>query len=608
MCGIAGYVDWSTRVPDTDTISAMTRTLQPRGPDASAVWTDTHVALGHTRLAVIDPAGGKQPMLAYRNSAPLVLTYGGEIYNHAELRRQLSALGHEFTTRSDTEVVLQAYLRWGPRCVEEFNGMFAFAIWDSSEQSLLLARDRVGIKPLYYAQLPNGLVFGSELKAVLAHPAVDAVVDANGLAELTALVPMTSPGCAVLRNVNELVPASTALIDRGGMSIHRYWELKERRHEDDLATTVERIRDLLADSIKGQVVADVPLCTLNSGGVDSAAMTAIVAREISDSTHNLLTFDIDHAMEGADVVAHSASALHVERDNAYALLIAKHVGSQHDTLIVSTEDLLNAHDATLEAMDLPSYSTLNASLGLLFHRIRRDATVALSGEGADELFHGYRWYHQPADYAQDNFPWHRTYRPIVDLMSKTAVDHIKPMEYSAARYRETLEKLPPGGESTNDRRLREVAKLTNDYYLPFLLRRADRTSMAAGVEVRVPYLDHRLVEYTWNIPPSMKQVGGIEKGVLRTAIADLLPNEIAWRRKSGYPASITMSYHRALWQRAREVLTDPGSAVRNIVDAAAVTAFLDRHDGDLSDWTPTQHVSYLLELDAWFARYHVHIA
>ncbi|MEU7629572.1 asparagine synthase (glutamine-hydrolyzing) [Nocardia sp. NPDC049220] len=603
MCGIAGYVDWSKRIRGGEVIDEMIRTLSHRGPDDANSWIGDHTALGHTRLSIIDRSGGIQPMVEVIGGRSVALTYGGEIYNCPELRRKLGALGHEFRTRSDTEVVLRAYLQWGESCVDELSGMFAFAIWDERVDRLLLARDRLGIKPLYYAALADGVVFGSELKAVLAHPAIDATVDRTGLAQLVALVPMTVPGTTVFRDIVEVEAAHVVQVRRDGLRARRYWSLVCEPHRDDTPATIERVRELLSDSVSRQVVADRPLCTLNSGGVDSAAVTALAAQRVD----GLLSFDIDHAVETPGGVAYGVSAFHVDRDNPYALLTAEHVGARHETVVVSTDDLLAAHDATLTAMDVPSLGTLNTSLIALFRRIGQVAPVALSGEGADELFHGYRWYHTAADYQHDGFPWHRTYRPIIGLLGAAARADIKPDEYLETCYQSALERVPDSDLVGLDRRIEQVSALTFDFYLNFLLRRADRTSMASGVEVRVPFLDHNLVQYAWNIPRLMKRTGGIEKGVLREAVADLLPSEVVSRRKSGYPASITAGYQRAMFDRLRMKIEVRDSFLGEVLDKAAVTRFLDTNAGDFSDWTATQQASYLVGMDDWFTRYGVRV-
>ncbi|MEU7823082.1 asparagine synthase (glutamine-hydrolyzing) [Catellatospora sp. NPDC049133] len=607
MCGVAGYVDWTGLAGrDPTIIQAMTRTLLHRGPDGMAVWSADFAALGHARLSIVDGPGGAQPMAVDEHGRQVTVTFNGEVYNHRELRWQLSGLGHRFRTVSDTEVVLRAYLEWGPHFVDRLDGDFAIAIWDERLQYLLLARDRFGVKPLYYRQTDNGLVFGSEHKCLLAHPQVPAEADAAGLAHLVAMLPMSSPGTSVVRGVREVPAGTVARFHRGGLQIRRYWALQSLPHRHTAAETVRTVRRLLEDSVGQRLTADadVQIAAMNSGGVDSAAVAALAAQRLGDEGKELFTFDLDHAAEGG--VEYEGSAFHNGRDHPYALQTAEHIKSQHTTVTVTTSELLEAHAATLAAMDLPSLTTINASLLRLFSRIGQTAKVALSGEGADEAFYGYRWYHNSGDFEHHGFPWHATYRPLLDLLSAEAAAHLRPQQYLADQYDQALATVPHlAGEDSTARRQREVGWMTNRHYLPFLLQRADRLAMAAGVEVRVPFLCHRLFAYAWNIPAPMKRAGGMAKGALRRAVEDLLPGRIAWRVKSGYPAALTAPYHQALWSMLHDVITDPAAPILQILDELKVRAFLERHRGDLTDWTPTQHAAAILEMNAWLSRVHL---
>jgi asparagine synthase (glutamine-hydrolysing) len=602
MCGITGLVAWSQPLDRNEmVVRAMTDTVRHRGPDADGIWVGPHAALGHTRLEILDIEGGAQPMTARHPGGGLVaLSFCGEVYNFADVRATLIAAGHRFTSRGDTEVVLRAYLQWGEAFVERLRGMFAIALWDTDSQTLILARDRMGVKPLYFARVGDELVFGSEIKALLAHPGLDARLDENGLGELLAMVPMTSPGCGVLRGVEEVPPATVVRCNRNGVASRRYWRLESGPHPDDTATTARRVRDLLERAVGEQIVADVPVGALNSGGLDSSA-TAALAAQLSDG---LLTFDILHSGGAAT----ASSSFHRSDDHPWALLVAEHIKSEHHTIEVSTEDLLSAHTATRRAMDLPSLTPINASLWQLFHRISPRRRVVLSGEGSDEIFGGYRWHDLDSGLAQPGrFPWATTYRPLTGLLTDEA-SQIKPRLYAHRRYLSALEQMPRlHGESPRDRQFREVKWLTIAFYLQFLLRRTDRLAMASGVEVRVPYLDHDLVQYAWNIPQSMLRSRGLEKGPLREAVEDLLPERVAWRPKSGYPASLTAGYQAALWQRANDLLADSAAPVLQLVSGRKLAALLAEHDGDLSEWTPLQHVAYVLELDAWLREHHVTI-
>src|SRR5882757_952251 len=277
MCGITGWVDFERDLTaERDTLEVMIRTMACRGPDASGLWVAPHAALGHRRLAVIDIAGGRQPMTADEGGeAVAALTYSGEAYNYRELRAELAAAGQRFSTESDTEVVLRSYLAWGDAFVERLNGMFAFAIWDTRREELLLVRDRMGVKPLFYAPTPHGVLFGSEPKAILAHPAFEAAVDLDGFRELLALA--KTPERSFYSGMAEVRPGQVVTVSRGGLRRRRYWQLEARPHTDDLPTTVATVRELLLDIVDRQLISDVPLCTLLSGGLDSSTVTALAA-------------------------------------------------------------------------------------------------------------------------------------------------------------------------------------------------------------------------------------------------------------------------------------------------------------------------------------------
>ncbi|MBB5872695.1 asparagine synthase (glutamine-hydrolyzing) [Allocatelliglobosispora scoriae] len=588
-------------------IGAMTDTLQLRGPDDSGTWHAPHVALGHTRLAIIDLATGSQPMVfTGKHGKPVALVFSGEIYNYRELRDELRRRGRAFRTTSDTEVLWHAYDEWGAGCVEHLNGMFAFAVWDGHAQELLLVRDRLGIKPLFYFRTPHGVVFGSELKAVLAHPEVPAEVDEQGLNELFAMAPMTTPGTAVFKDMIEVRPGWLVRVNRSGVREHRYWQLESRPHTDDLPATVAYIRELFDDIIARQSVADRPVAALLSGGVDSSATAAALAKVFAASGEPLPTFSIDYKLE--DGVRYSSSSLHLDSDAPFAEMVAKHIGSDHTAWQVSTDDLVGAQQESRRAMDLPSLPHVNVSLLLLFRRIAEYGPVAISGEVADEIFRGYRWHRDPDHYAHAGFPWASTYPPAMGLLARGVRRQLDPERYLRDRYLAALDDVPHlAGETGDDRRRREVTHLTITHYLRFLLARKDRASMAAGVEARVPFGDHRLVEYAWNIPNEILTAGGMEKGVLRMAIGDLLPREVAWRPKSGYPVAQTRRYQKVLWGRLRDVLAEPDAPLLTLVDHDRVHALLDGSAGDLSTWDSFLHVSYLLDVNDWLTEYNVRI-
>ncbi|MFC5718591.1 asparagine synthase (glutamine-hydrolyzing) [Streptomyces gamaensis] len=613
MCGITGWISYDQDLTTArGTLDAMTQTQACRGPDSGGVWLDTHAALGHRRLAVIDIEGGKQPMLVQQDGRTLLATtYSGEVYNYRELRSELAGRGHVFRTKSDTEVVLHAYLEWGEAFTERLNGMYAFALWDPRKEELLLVRDRMGIKPLYYYPTPDGVIFGSEPKAILAHPSVRPVVDAEGLAEAVTFV--KTPGHAIYKGMYELRPGHTARVRRSGLTVRKYWGLEAREHTDDLDTTVRHVRELLDDIVGRQLIADVPLCTLLSGGLDSSAITALAAKGLAEQGRGAVrSFSVDFAQQTENF---RPDDLRPTPDGPYAHALAEHVRSEHQDIVLDSAALMEPANraAIVTARDLPvGLGEGDTSLYLLFKAIREQSTVALSGESADEIFGGYRWFHLPETVNADTFPWEASGAldsfagsengGRVSLLDRRLLDKIDITGYQDARYRQALAEVPhiPGVTGV-EKRMREICYLHLTRFVQFLLDRKDRASMAVGLEVRVPFCDHRLVEYVFNTPWSMKTFDGREKSLLRAATRDVLPAKVADRVKSPYPSIQDPGYAAALRTELGRVIADKDAPVRALLDTQSVSTALDQGAGE----TYRMATELVLGLDGWLRDYGV---
>jgi asparagine synthase (glutamine-hydrolysing) len=609
MCGITGWVDFGRDLrAERPALEAMTATMTCRGPDAGGVWCSAQAGIGHRRLSVIDIEGGAQPMRA-PGDEDVVLTFSGEIYNFPELRHELRAHGHAFRTRSDTEVLLHSYLEWGPGCLPRLNGMFAFAIWDARRQELMLARDRMGIKPLYYAPRASGALFGSEPKAILAHPGFEAEIDAEGLAELFSQAGTYTPGHGVYRGLAQVKPGCSVHVTRDGVRSATYWRLESHEHPDDLPATVGTVRDLLTDIVDHQTVADVPLCSLLSGGLDSSLISALAHRAAARSGQGKLsTFSVDFAGSEADF---RPDQLRPSHDEPFARAAAGHIGSRHVTVLLDADDLIEAQWSPLAAHDMPTMGDMFTSMYLLFRGVREQSTVALSGESADEVFGGYGWYHVPAMLAADTFPWAAggSWAPLLqpDVAAKVRLE-----EYAADSYSQAMAEVPRlPDEDPGDRRIREVLYLGLTRWLPMLLDRKDRLSMISGLEVRVPFCDHRLVQYVWNVPWAMKGTGGIEKGLLRAAGAGLLPDPLLYRRKSIYPGVANPAWEQTIDTQMRELLARPDAPLFTLVSHGKLAAAYAA-DPALTGYmaikpSSTASAAFLLDINEWLRRYHVRI-
>ena len=613
MCGITGWIDWEADLTKARTaLEEMAQTLSCRGPDDSGFWLSPRAALAHRRLAVIDPKGGRQPMVRRRGEREYVLAYNGELYNTSELRRELAARGYQFSGHSDTEVLLNAYIEWGADCVERLNGIFAFAVWNAGDRRLFLARDRLGVKPLFYAQRGSAFLFGSEPKSLLVHPAIPAEVDAAGLAEIFLLGPARTPGQGIFRGLQELKPGHWLIYDRRGVQIYRYWSLESKLHTDDLPATAGKIRQLLEDAVKRQLVSDVPLCTMLSGGLDSSAITAFASRELARAGSGpLVTYSVDYVDNDRHF---RANRFQPDADSPWASKIASLFGTRHHTVFLDTHELVDALPVALRARDFPGMVDIDASLYLFSRAVKRGATVALAGECADEIFGGYPWCRDWAASPNGTFPWLRLARERMRLLSPEILSPVQAEEYLADRYREALAEVPLlPGESKFEARMRQILYLNITRWMPVLLDRMDRMSMAAGLEVRVPFCDHRLVEYAWNIPWTMKNCDGREKGILRRALAGVLPADLLARRKSPYPKTHNPTYREAVRTWLRRILDDPAAPLVRIVNTTYVRELLQNGAASFDPaWFgqlmgSAQLFAYLVQIDLWLREYRVRI-
>lgn len=617
MSGIAGWVDFDRDLrQEHATVRAMGETLAHRGPDGGDVWLEEDAGLANRRLAVLDPAEGQQPMVVEHDGRVLAaITYSGAVYNHAELRSELRGRGHRFRSSSDTEVVLHAYLEWGEDFAQRLNGMYGLAIWDPQRRQLLLGRDRAGIKPVYYYPTRTGVLFGSEPKAILAHPLAEPVVDMDGLRELLAFV--KTPRTATYRGMYEVEPGELVRIRPEGTSTRCYWQLTAREHHDDHDTTVATVRELLEDAIGKQLTSDVGLGTLLSGGLDSSVITALTGRKLAEhGTGPVRSFAVDFTGQTEHFTADVGRG---SPDRPYAEALAEHVGAAHRTLTFSPDELADqAHRrACLRAYDLPiGQGDMDTSVYRLFTGVRRHTPVALSGEAADELFAGYRWFHDEALRNADTFPWladaEHTFAgegtAATTLLSPQLWQQLDLPGYRRQRYHEALREVPHlDGESAADARMRELSYLNLTRFGRLLLDRMDRMSMAAGVEVRVPFCDHRLVDYVFNVPWAMKTVGGQEKSLLRAATGDLLPQAITERTKAHYPSTQDTDYERAIHRELAAILDDPSAPVAPLLNTDRARERVTGNTGASSENFHRRDMENAIQLDRWLREYHVQL-
>lgn len=613
MCGITGWIDWKRNLTtETKVVEEMTEKLYKRGPDDHNVWAAQHAVFGHKRLVVVDPEGGKQPMTKVVRERSFTIAYNGELYNTEDLRKELLKSGHQFQSHSDTEVLLTSYIEWGESCVERLNGIFAFAIYDREKGLVFMARDRLGVKPLFYKQDQSELLFGSEIKAILAHPSVKPEITREGLSEVFGLGPSRTPGHGVFNGIHELRPGHVLLFDRNGLKIRQYWRLKSEHHTDDVNETAEKIHWLLKDTVERQLVADVPVSTFLSGGVDSSALTAFAANYFKqEGRGDLHTYSIDYVDNDKYF---KANDFQPNADGPWIKEVSDFLGTKHHSHVITNEDLAHYLKESVLVRDLPGMADVDSSLLWFCKRIKQDVTVGLSGECADEIFGGYPWFHREELMNRETFPWMDSTAEREALLTSEWRKKLDLKDYVMTRYKETLAETPRlEGESQLEVRRRELFYLNIVWFMTTLLDRKDRMSMGASLEVRVPFADHRLVEYVWNIPWEMKNLEGREKGILRKALEGVLPNNVLYRKKSPYPKTHNPHYTKAVKGWLQTIINDSNSPLLQFVDKAKVQEIINTNgEAFKKPWfgqlmTGPQLMAHLAQIDTWLKEYEIKI-
>ena len=603
MCAIAGILNLKA---SPETAAAMKHTMRRRGPDDFGVYQEGDVTLLHARLTVIDPEGGRQPMSLRFRGRTYTMVYNGELYNTDELRRELKKLGHEFRSHSDTEVLLQGYARWGEGVLEKLNGIYAFAVYDG--ERVFLARDRIGVKPLFYAEHEGGLLFASEIKTILKYPGFRAAIDVTGAAEILLLGPGRSPGCGVFRGVRELEPGCFGIWEQRRLTVRRYWKLTDGEHREDFLETCAHVRWLVEDAIRRQLVSDVPIGCFLSGGLDSSLICAAAAEHLALQGRRLDTFSVDYDRNREYFVP---GKFQPNTDSDFLAPMEDFLGANAHHVVLSAEDLDRALEESSHARDLPGMADVDFSLLLFCRKIREHVTVALSGECADEIFGGYPWYRDPQIRSQAGFPWAQNLEVRRGLLTGKLACLTEAGEYVRSRYAQTIlesDILPDAAPV--ERRTKEMVNLNFRWFMQTLLDRKDRMSMYSGLEVRVPFCDHRIAEYLYRIPWEMKDHGGYEKGLLRKAMAGRLPKEILCRKKSPYPKTHDPRYLELMRRRLDILLADKNAPIWSMIRPGAAKALASTE----MDWpwygqlmkTP-QTIAYLCQIDHWLRRYGIDI-
>ena len=615
MCGIAGFYNphdhyLKEKEHYESVLQAMAERLRHRGPDDAGRWLSEHGGLSHARLSIIDLAGGHQPMVKSGSGQTFAIVYNGDLYNTDELRQELMAAGYSFQTSSDTEVILAGYMEYGPDFVKRLNGIFAFAIMDTALNRLCLFRDRAGVKPLFYTVRGEELIFSSELKGILAYPGVKAQLDRRGLNEVFSIGPARTYGCGVLKDMEELLPGHYLICTPDGIRQQSYWKLVSRPHEDSYERTIEKTSFLVEDSVRRQMVSDVPICTFLSGGVDSSLVSAICAKELKKQGKRLTTFSFDFVDNDKFFRANSFQP---SQDRPYVDQMVKFLDSDHHYLECGNLTQADRLFDSVLAHDLPAMGDIDSSMLQFCSMVKEHNKVALTGECADEIFGGYPWFHKKECFEAHTFPWTMDLAPRKALLDNSFLEYLDMDRYVLDTYERSVAETPVLAEdSPEEARRREIAWLNLRWFMQTLLNRMDRTSMYSGLEARVPFADHRIMEYVWNVPWDMKTRDGLVKNLLRQSGKGLLPDEILFRKKSPYPKTYDTAYEKLLVDRVREMMDDSHAPVMDFLDRKKLARFLTSPSDYGKPWygqlmAGPQMLAYLLQVNFWLKTYHIEV-
>ena len=606
MCGIVGIVNHKKNISTSiELLKRMTNKIKKRGPDCEGFFIEQNILLGHRRLSIIDVSNGAQPMSVKYNNVTYTIVYNGELYNTLELKKDLIKHGMSFITTSDTEVLIKGYIIYGKHILNRINGIYAFAIWNSSTYELFMARDHIGIKPLYYTTTNSNFIFASEIKSILEHNEVESVLDKQGIQELIGIGPAHTPGTTIFQNIHELRGGHYLIYNKQGLFIDKYWQLKSKKNTDSFDTIYNNVKFLVKDSIERQLVSDVPLGTMLSGGLDSSIISHYASKHLKNNNLGKLhTFSITYKDNDKNFVKNDFQP---NSDDYYVDVMVKALNSNHKTITLDTEDLANYLRDAVIARDLPGMADIDSSILLFCKEIKKDVKVVLSGECADEIFGGYPWFFRDDALKSNTFPWSIAVEERQKLLNPEVFYNLDLKQYIDKRYNESLNEIDY--INTRDEDKKDIFHLNYYWFMQNLLDRSDKMSMYSGLEVRVPFGDYRILEYLWNIPWNIKSMNGREKGLLREIATEILPNEIVNRKKSPYPKTHNPSYLKRVKEILTDILNDPHSPIKNILNPIYLEEILETEGKAFTrPWfgqlmTGPQLMAYLIQLNDWLEIY-----
>lgn len=603
MCSICGLTDFHNSVENkTEIINKMNGMLKHRGIDDSGIFNFKFGSLGHNRLSIMDPKNGSQPMKAYKDGYSYTIVYNGEVYNRNELKEELEEYGIKFKTSCDTEVILYSYIVFKEKCVERLNGIFSFAIYDEEKEHIFLARDRFGVKPFFYCLSESLFAFSSEIKTLLSLPTIKPIINKEGLWQLVFLSPITLEGKTVFKNIYEIPPATCGTFSKNGLHLYKYFSLTPERLDITAEEASNEVKNLLIDIVKRQIISDVPLCTFLSGGLDSSALSALAAREYVKQGKILSTYSFEYEGNRQNF---KKSLFQPQGDDEFACYLADYLKTDHTVLTAPTETVTDYLIKATKYRDFPGQADIDSSLLYFCEQVKKEHSVAISGECSDEIFGGYPWFYREEMLNSEFFPF--VHKPFAraELFNDEIIKSKEGYDYLSKLYRREMDSVEIlDTDSEADIVARKASHLSIKYFMTNLLERKDRMSMASSLEVRVPFSDHRLAQFVYNVPWNIKFENNTEKALLRNAMKDYLPEKILWRKKSPYPKTHNPEYERLVTEMLdNRLLKD--SRLAQILNFDVYKALKEKENitwfGQLM--AKPQLFAWLIQLDTFLSEY-----
>lgn len=609
MCGICGYVE-KENITNDKQILKMSSALADNNLDLKNIYINNNVALGCTRLGTENISSTSYPVTRVIEGKSYTILYNGKIYNFDEVKTQLINKGYDFITITESELVLIAYIEYKEKCLEFLNGIFSFVIYDG--EKLFLARDRLGIKPLFFYNQEQ-FIFSSEIKGILKHNSVKPKIGKDEICEIFGLGPAHTPGKTFFKNIFELLPGHYAIVKNGKLEINKYWDLETKSVSDTLEESIYIIKELVTDSLNRQIISDVPVCSMLSGGLDSSVLAYLASKQIE----NLHTFSIDFEGNKENFVGNDYQPT---RDSDYIKIMQEYIKSTHTDLYFSTEEILSSLKDVVIARDMPGMADVDSSMLVFLKKIKENGfDVAISGECSDEIFGGYPWYYKEKLINSLNFPWSRAIDTRKNIINENIVSKEYLSNYIDNAFNSTSANVVFDSSDEQENTFRRTCYNTIKWFMNTLIERTDRMSKACGLEVRVPFADYKIFEYVYNLSAKFK-LGlvneneiPVEKYLLRKAFENDLPNEVVYRKKSPFPKTYDPKYTELLENQIRNIINKSTSPILEIINVKYLYEILKTKGQNLTEnWfgqlmTYPQTLAYLIQVNIWLEEYNIEI-